>query len=115
MDAARIYNNEHGSYAGLNAAALTEIDDTVDFRASPGTAAGVVYVGPVTASTVRLYCYSTRRDRFVASANGDRWRYNFGWHWGPFRGDGMMNDTEETQSSEEEVNVEGISNLIGCL
>jgi len=91
-DAARIYYNEHGSYTGMTAAALTEIDDTVDFRAAPGTVAGVVYVGPVTATTARLYCYSTRRDRFVASGNGSHWTFNFGWHWGPFEGN---NDTDE--------------------
>jgi hypothetical protein len=92
VDSARIYYNERGSYAGLTAEALTEIDGTIDFRASPGQASNVVYVGPVTAATVRLYCYSTRRDRFVASGNGDRWRYNFGWHWGPFRGEGSRDE-----------------------
>jgi len=92
VDAARIYYHEHGSYAGLTPAALTEIDDTIDFRASPGKVSGVVYVGPVTATTARLYCYSTRRDRFVASGNGNRWTYNFGWHWGPFGGQGSTDE-----------------------
>jgi hypothetical protein len=41
-------------------------------------------VDAVTPRTVRLYCYSTRADRFVAAASGDTWRYNYGRHWGPF-------------------------------
>jgi hypothetical protein len=84
VDAARIYLNERGSYAGLNAAELTRIDDTVDFRDAPGSAPNAVYVDAVTPRTVRLYCYSTRADRFVAAASGDTWRYNYGRHWGPF-------------------------------
>jgi hypothetical protein len=84
VDAARIYYHERGSYAGLNAAELTRIDDTIDFRDAPGQVANAVYVDAVAPATVRLYCYSSRADRFVAAASGDSWRYNYGRHWGPF-------------------------------
>lgn len=84
VDASRIYYNENGSYAGLDATALADIDDTIGFRMATGRKADVVYVDKVAANTVRLYCYSTRGEKFIASATGQTWLYSFGWHWGPF-------------------------------
>ncbi|MFH1151357.1 MAG: DUF4190 domain-containing protein [Actinomycetota bacterium] len=77
-DAARIYYSEHGdSYRGMDAAVLSEINIEVEFSDAPGDRPNVVYVDAVTPQNARLYCYSSRGDRFVASASGDEWRFVF--------------------------------------
>lgn len=56
---------------------LGDIDESVDFRMAPGRTANVVYIDGVTDRTVRLYCYSSRGRRYIATARGDEWRYGF--------------------------------------
>jgi Domain of unknown function (DUF4190) len=84
--AARIYYFENGdSYEGMRDIDLERIDESVDFRMAPGRAAGAVYIDEATAQTVRIYCYSTRGNKYTATARGDEWRYGFRYWHGPAR------------------------------
>ena len=80
--AARIYYFENDdSYEGMRERDLRRIDDTVEFRMAPGKSPDVVYIGSVSDQRVRMYCYSSRGNRYTASARGEEWRYGFRyWH-----------------------------------
>ncbi len=84
--AARVYYFENGdSYQGMRDIDLERIDESVDFRMSPGRTAGAVYIDSVTDQSVRMYCYSTRGNKYTATARGDEWRYGFRYWHGPAR------------------------------
>ncbi len=84
--AARIYYFEHGdSYTGMRDTDLKRIDDSVDFRVAPGKTADVVYIDSMKDQSVRLYCYSSRGNRYTAVARQDQWRYVFRYWNGPMR------------------------------
>ena len=84
--AARIYYFENGnSYEGMRDIDLERIDDSVDFRMSPGRTAGAVYIDNVTDQSTRMYCYSSRENKYTATARADEWRYGFRYWRGPSR------------------------------
>lgn len=84
--AARIYYFEHGdSYKRMRDTDLERIDDSVDFRVAPGKTADAVYIDSVADQSVRLYCYSSRGNRYTAVARRDQWRYVFRYWHGPMR------------------------------
>jgi hypothetical protein len=77
-NAARMYYFENDdSYKGMTASDLRELEDSVDFREAPGREPGVVYVDVAKDRSVRLYVYSNRDKKYVASARGDEWRYSY--------------------------------------
>ena len=85
--AARIYYFEHGnSYRGMKAADLRAINESVDFQMGHGREHDVVYIEAVKDQSVRLYCYSSRNNKYTAAARGELWHYSFRyWH-------GWLND-----------------------
>lgn|GEM_PF-586762 len=83
--AARIYYFENGnSYRGMKADDLRAINESVDFQMAPGRAPDVVYIEAVKDQSVRLYCYSSRNNKYTAAARGELWHYSFRYWRGLF-------------------------------
>lgn len=93
--AARVYYFEHGnSFAGMRAGDLHAIDDSVKFRMAPGREPNSVYVDGVTDHSLRLYCYSSRNNKYTAIARGELWYYSFRFWHGTSR---WLNDWTNTE------------------
>ncbi len=94
--AARIFYFEHGnSFRGMKAADLSAINESVDFHMAPGHTHDVVYIEAVKDQSVRLYCYSSRNNKYTATARGELWHYSFRyWHGWLNDWDGLNNTSD---------------------
>ncbi len=81
VEVARIYYlQNNNSFSGMRAKDLLEIDESLDIRDAPGRSPEVVYIDEASKNIARLYCYSRKGKKYVAAADGDRWRFKFGSH-----------------------------------
>lgn len=103
---ANIYYFENDdSFRGMTSSELSDIDDSIDFRNAPGEEPLVVYVEYATADSARLYVYSERGKKYLASARDDGWRYSYE-SWDDWEGEGedFFDKLEEFEQKWEDYN-----------